>query len=65
MRANEFLTKGKRQLAKKAMDKMVADESEENSKYLGPTEKVANISPVLGAKPKKQTKLMNKFFGSS
>lgn len=37
----------------------------ENSKYLGATEKVANISPVLGAKPKKQKTLMNKFFGSS
>lgn len=34
-------------------------------KYLGPTEKVSKITPVLGAKPKKQTKLMNKFFGSS
>ncbi len=36
-----------------------------NPKYLGPTEKVAKISPVLGAAPKKQKKLMNKFFGSS
>lgn len=36
-----------------------------NPKYLGPTEKVAKISPVLGAKPKKQTKLMQKFFGGS
>jgi len=36
-----------------------------DSKYLGPTEKVSKVSPVLGAKPKKQTKLMNKFFGSS
>ncbi len=37
-----------------------------NSKYLGATEKVEKISPVLGNnKPKKQKKLMNKFFGSS
>lgn len=38
---------------------------EENSKYLGPTEKVEKISPVLGSKPKKQKKLMNKFFGGN
>lgn len=38
----------------------------EHSKYLGATEKVANISPVLkGSYGKKQKKLMNKFFGSS
>lgn len=37
-----------------------------NSKYLGPTEKVGNISPVLkGSYGKKQKKLMSKFFGSS
>lgn len=36
-----------------------------NSRYLGATEKVDKISPVLGAKPKKQKKLMAKFFGSS
>lgn len=37
-----------------------------NSKYLGATEKVANISPVLsGTYGKKQKKLMNKFFGGS
>lgn len=36
---------------------------DEDSKYLGPTEKVEKISPVLGSKPKKQKKLMNKFFG--
>lgn len=38
---------------------------ESNSKYLSATEKVEKISPVLGSKPKKQKKLMNKFFGSS
>lgn len=37
-----------------------------NPKYLGATEKVGNISPVLkGPYGKKQKKLMNKFFGSS
>lgn len=36
-----------------------------NPKYLGNKETVANISPVLGAKPKKQTALMKNFFGSS
>jgi hypothetical protein len=37
-----------------------------NPKYLGGTDKVANISPVLTGKwGKKQKKLMNKFFGSS
>lgn len=37
-----------------------------NPKYLGPTEKVANISPVLKGKwGKKQKKLMDKFFGGS
>lgn len=37
-----------------------------NPKYLGPTEKVANISPVLKGKyGKKQKKLQQKFFGSS
>lgn len=37
-----------------------------SSKYLGPTEKVANISPVLKGKwGKKQKKLMSKFFGGS
>ena len=34
------------------------------SKYLTGKDKVAKISPVLGAKPKKQKALMNKFFGS-
>jgi hypothetical protein len=35
-------------------------------KYLGATEKVDNISPVLTGKwGKKQKKLMKKFFGSS
>lgn len=38
---------------------------DENSKYLGPTEKVEKISPILGSKPKKQKKLMNKFFGGN
>ena len=38
---------------------------DEDSKYLGPTEKVEKISPVLGSKPKKQKKLMNKFFGGN
>lgn len=37
----------------------------EESKYLGATEKVDSVGPVLGSKPKKQKKLMNKFFGSS
>lgn len=37
-----------------------------NPKYLGPTEKVEKVSPVLtGPYGKKQKKLMNKFFGSS
>ena len=36
-----------------------------NPLYLGATEKVAKISPVLGSKPTKQKKLMKKFFGSS
>lgn len=37
-----------------------------NPKYLGSREKVAPISPVLKGKyGKKQSKLMNKFFGSS
>lgn len=37
-----------------------------NPKYLGPTEKVAKISPLLkGRYGKKQKKLMSKFFGSS
>lgn len=37
-----------------------------NRKYLGATEKVAKISPVLkGTYGKKQKKLMSKFFGSS
>lgn len=35
-----------------------------NPKYLSGTDKVADISPVLGSKPKKQKALMNKFFGS-
>jgi methylphosphotriester-DNA--protein-cysteine methyltransferase len=38
---------------------------DESSKYLGATEKVDNISPVLGSKSKKQKKLANKFFGSN
>lgn len=46
------------ELAKKQVD--------EHSKYLGPTEKVVNISPVLkGSYGKKQKKLMSKFFGGS
>lgn len=37
-----------------------------NTKYLGPTEKVSKVSPVLTGKyGKKQKKLMSKFFGSS
>lgn len=37
-----------------------------NPLYLGPKEKVGNISPVLkGRYGKKQKKLMSKFFGSS
>lgn len=41
-------------------------EAKRNSKYLGGTEKVATISPVLTGKyGKKQKKLMQKFFGSS
>jgi hypothetical protein len=37
-----------------------------NPKYLGATEKVEKVSPVLkGSYDKKQKKLMNKFFGSS
>lgn len=37
-----------------------------SNKYLGATEKVSNISPVLTGKwGKKQKKLMTKFFGSS
>jgi hypothetical protein len=40
------------------------DESSSNSKYLTGKDKVAKISPVLGAKPKKQKALMTKFFGS-
>jgi hypothetical protein len=37
-----------------------------NPKYLGATEKVEKVSPVLkGSYGKKQKKLMNKFFGSS
>ena len=39
---------------------------DEDGKYLGPTEKVEKISPVLaGPYGKKQKKLMSKFFGSS
>ena len=38
---------------------------DEDSKYLGPIEKVEKISPVLGSKLKKQKKLMNKFFGGN
>lgn len=42
------------------------DESlDEAADYLDPTEKIEVISPVLGSKPKKQKKLMKKFFGSS
>jgi hypothetical protein len=36
-----------------------------DSLYLGPTEKVAATGPILGAPPKKQRTLMNKFFGGS
>jgi hypothetical protein len=39
-------------------------EAKTNSKYLGATERVAPTGPILGAKPKKQRKLMSKFFGS-
>jgi hypothetical protein len=46
-------------------DPRYTKEDKRNPKYLSGTDKVANISPVLGAKPKKQKALMNKFFGSS
>jgi hypothetical protein len=49
--------------AKKNSEPVVAEKT--NPLYLGATEKVVNISPVLGSKPKKQKKLMSKFFGSS
>ena len=44
---------------------LLGSKPKRNPKYLGATEKVEKISPVLGAKPKKQRALMNKFFGSS
>lgn len=45
---------------------MLGDKPKRNPKYLSGTDRVAKISPVLGSnKPKKQKKLMNKFFGSS
>lgn len=46
-------------------DPRYTKEEKRNPKYLSGTDKVSNISPVLGAKPKKQKELMNKFFGSS
>lgn len=44
---------------------ILGHEPTRNPKYLGGQDKVANISPVLGAKPKKQVALMKKFFGGS
>lgn len=46
-------------------DPRYTKEDKQNPKYLSGTDKVTKISPVLGAKPKKQKELMNKFFGSS
>ncbi len=46
-------------------DPRYTKENKQNPKYLSGTDKVTKISPVLGAKPKKQKELMNKFFGSS
>lgn len=51
------------------LSEMKLESNEENtidneSKYLIGKDKVAKISPVLDAKPKKQKALMNKFFGS-
>lgn len=42
---------------------LLGSKPKRNPKYLGPTEKVKKISPVLGHKEKKQTALMKKFFG--
>jgi len=45
---------------------LLGSEPKRNPKYLGPTEKVKNISPVLGnTKSKMQTPLNKKFFGGS
>jgi hypothetical protein len=44
---------------------LLGSEPKRNPLYLGPTEPVAKTGPILGTKPKKQRKLMNKFFGGS
>jgi hypothetical protein len=45
---------------------LLGSKPKRNPKYLGPTEKVKNISPVLGnSKPKMQSPLNNKFFGGN
>jgi hypothetical protein len=45
---------------------LLGSKPKRNPKYLGPTEKVKNISPVLGnSKRKMQSPLNNKFFGGN
>jgi hypothetical protein len=57
MKINELLSEMK---SESNEEKTIDNES----KYLTGKDKVTKISPVLGAKPKKQKALMNKFFGS-
>jgi hypothetical protein len=57
MKINELLSEMK---SESNEEKVIDNES----KYLTGKDKVAKISPVLGAKPKKQKALMTKFFGS-
>ena len=45
---------------------LLGSKPKDNPKYLGPTAKVKNISPVLGnSKRKMQSPLNKKFFGGS
>lgn len=56
MKINEILSETKQESSDTQL--------ESDSKYLTGKDKVTKISPVLGAKPKKQKELMNKSFGS-
>ena len=56
MKINEILSETKQESSDTQL--------ENDSKYLTGKDKVGKISPVLGAKPKKQKALMNKSFGS-
>ena len=63
MKINELLSEMKSE-TEVDEEAILGHEPKRNPKYLTGKDKVAKISPVLGAKPKKQKALMNKFFGS-